>query len=80
MDGSQFITKLAQEIINPIILLLVGFALIVFLWGVVEYIRGADSSGARETGREHMIWGIIGLFIMVAAYTILKILTKTIFS
>ena len=78
-DASSFVQNLAKEIVNPIILFLVSLAMLVFLWGMAEYIRGADSVEARNTGRVHMLWGIIGLFIMVSAYTILNILVTSIY-
>lgn len=79
MNATQFAFRLAQVIGNPIILFLMAFALLTFLWGVAEYIRGADSESDRETGRQHMIWGLIGLFIMTAAFSILQMLVDTVY-
>ena len=77
--ASQFINNLATEIVNPIILLLVSLAILIFLWGMAEYIRGADSVDARNKGRLHMLWGIIGIFIMVSAYAIFNIVMTSVF-
>lgn len=79
MDATQFVQKLAEEIINPVILFLVALALLIFMWGLFEYIRGADSLDARSKGRTHMLWGIIGLFIMVSAYGILNVVVDSIY-
>lgn len=79
LDATGFALRLAKVIGNPIILFLMAAALFIFLWGVAEYIKGSDSDSVRETGRRHMMWGLIGLFIMVSAYTILKILVDTIY-
>lgn len=77
--ADSFVQAFATQIVNPIILFLVSLAMLIFLWGMAEYIRGADSIDARKTGRHHMLWGIIGLFIMVSAYAILNILVTSIF-
>jgi len=79
MDATQFALKLAKVIGNPIILFLMAAALFIFLWGIAEYIRGSDSDSVRTTGKQHMLWGLVGLFIMVSAYTILKVLVDTIY-
>lgn len=79
MNATQFALKIAQVIVNPIIMFLIGAAVLVFVWGVAEYIRGSESDKVRETGRTHMLWGIVGIFIMVSAYTILRVLVDTIY-
>ncbi len=79
MTVDQFILRLADVIINPLIRLLFAVALVVFLWGIIEYIRGAGSSDSREQGTRHIIWGLVGLFIMVSVYGIITLFKNTIF-
>jgi hypothetical protein len=64
-------------IVDPLIYLLFGLALIYFLWGVLQFIMSADNDEARNTGKRHMIWGIIGMFIMISAWGIIGIITGT---
>lgn len=52
-------------------------ATVVFLWGVFQMIKGASDPGARNTGKQHIVWGIIGFVVMSAVYTILEILMNT---
>jgi len=75
----DFALRLSQVVLNPLILLLFAIALVVFLWGVFQYVKGSDSDTARDTGRRHIIWGIVGIFIMVAVYGILQVLITTVF-
>jgi len=79
MTATGFALKLATVVGNPLILLLSAAALLVFLWGIAEYIRGADNETERQKGAMHMMWGLIGLFIMLSAYTLLKISVDTVF-
>jgi hypothetical protein len=72
------ITKILDNIINPVISLMIAVAVLYFLWGVFVFIRNADSSEERKKGGLHMLWGSIGLFIMVAAYGILNLILGTI--
>jgi uncharacterized membrane protein YidH (DUF202 family) len=47
---------------------------LIFIWGVVEFIKNADNAEERETGKMHMIWGVIGLAIMVSFAGIIGII------
>jgi len=67
-----------ELIIRPIIGLLVGIAFIVFLWGVFEFIRGADNEETRRKGGRNMLWGLVGMFIMVSVFGILTVILGTI--
>ena len=73
-----FLKKLNTYIFNPIIGLLVIVAVAYFLYGIFEYIRGASSAEDREKGQRHMVWGMIGLFIMVAVFFIMRVIMGTI--
>ncbi|MBU3969079.1 hypothetical protein KJ991_02635 [Patescibacteria group bacterium] len=72
------LNKISDQIINPIILLLFVLALLYFIWGVTQYVIKADSDEQREQGKQHMIWGVVGMFIMVAVYGIIEIIKNTI--
>jgi uncharacterized membrane protein YidH (DUF202 family) len=75
-DVDNLLSKINTQILNPIIGLLIAIALVVFLYGVVEFIAGADNQEKRETGKKHMIWGIVGLFIMVAVFGLMNLLAS----
>jgi len=72
------LTKIIDAIVNPIVGLMFGVALVLFLVGVVQFIQGADSPDKRSTGARHMVWGVVGLFIMVSVFGIMNIVCTTI--
>ncbi|MEA1929696.1 MAG: hypothetical protein U9M92_02330 [Patescibacteria group bacterium] len=74
----SLLTKINTELLNPFIALLFALALVFFLYGVYEYVKGADSGTIRETGKMHMIWGVVGMAIMVSAFGIMGVICKTI--
>lgn len=76
LDGP--LQKIVDVIVNPAIKLLFILAFIVFLWGMVEFIRSADNETGRDKGKLHMLWGVIGLAIMVSVNGIMRILQGTI--
>lgn len=67
--------KIADKIVNPLIRGVFAAALILFFWGVLQFIRGAADEKARSTGKAHMLWGIIGMAIMVSVFAVIKIAT-----
>lgn len=74
----KLINKILENIVNPIILLLMALAVVYFLYGVLIFIQNADNPDMRQEGYNHMIWGIIGIFIMVSAFGIKNLIGSSI--
>lgn len=74
---TEFILKLNSAIVNPIIVVLFAVALFAFLWGVRGYISGADNPEVRQKGSQQIMWGIIGMAIMLMTFTIIRIVLNT---
>ena len=53
-------------------------ALVYFVFGVILFIRDANSEDGRATGKQHLLWGIVGLAIMVSVYGILSIVDNSV--
>ena len=72
-----YIGNVEKYIVNPALKLLFGAALVIFLYGMFEFISGAENEEKRVQGKQHMIRGVIGMFIMVAAIGIINLITAT---
>lgn len=72
----SFVRKVNISIINPIIWVLFAVAVLVFLYGVLQFLIGQASEEKKTVGKSHMIWGIVGIFIMLSVWTILGFLTR----
>ncbi len=72
------LNKISEVIINPIIFLLFAAGFVVFIWGLVQFVARLDNEEARATGGKHMLWGIIGMVIMVGVVGIVNIIQNTI--
>ncbi|MEK9183501.1 MAG: pilin [Patescibacteria group bacterium] len=55
-------------VFNAIIPLLMVAATVFFLWGVLQFVTSGGDEDKRKEGRDHIIYGLIGLFIMVAVW------------
>lgn len=72
------LNPIISNIVYPLIELLFGVAIIVFVWGGLQLvIHGADET-ARDKGKATMKWGTLGLFIMVSAWGIIYLISNTI--
>lgn len=74
----QLMHSIAITILNPLIELLFAAALIVFLIGIVQYIRNADNEKERTIGARRILWGLIGMLVMISAMAIVQMLTNTV--
>ena len=81
MDITTLVNNLTRVLINPAILLLFAAALVLFAWGLVQFLLALSQGGKdANRGKQHMLWGIVGMFIMVAAYGILTVIQNTLTS
>lgn len=69
--------RIEQAILFPVMSFLLGLALLIFLWGAYQFVRNAESDEGRATGKSHMLYGIIGMLVMISALAILKIAAGT---
>lgn len=75
-DASKFVIDIINNIAVPLIFAL---AFLVFIWGVFTYfIRGASNEEKRKEGSQVMLYGIIGFFLMISVWGLVRILTGTV--
>ena len=70
--------NIKTQILNPFIAFLLFLALVYFLYGVFKFISGYENETARTEGKQHMLWGVVGMTIMVSVYGLLNIVKSTI--
>ena len=79
IDADTLINRVGTLIIAPIIVFLIALSLLVFIWGVIQFIRsqsGGEQSSIEE-GKQHIVWGLAGLLIMLSVYGILRLIINT---
>lgn len=74
---TAFIEGIKSQIINPIIAFLIAISVIYFLYGVFEYFTNPKE---LDKAKRHIMWGLIGLFIMVSFGGIINIVAETVTS
>ncbi|MFZ2072165.1 MAG: pilin [Minisyncoccia bacterium] len=64
------------NILDTLIPILIVLGIVYFVWGVVQYVM-ADEEEAKKKGRSRMIYGIIGLVVIVGMWGLVGIITNT---
>lgn len=68
----------ANDILGAIIPIVIAVAVVIFLIGVLNYVRaGADEDDKKKQARGLMIFGIIALFVMVSVWGLVNVLSGT---
>lgn len=80
LSTQQLIANVIRVVIQPLVELLIAAGLLVFIWGLIEFLLALNELGeySKEDGKRHMFWGIVGMFVMVAAVSILYFLANNI--
>ncbi len=76
-EAAGFVTKVNDLILFPLIALMSGIAFLYFIYGGAVYILNANNDSAHEEGKKHIMYGIIGLVVMLSAYALLTLATNT---
>jgi len=76
LSVAQLMYKIDLYILNPLIKLGFVVALVYFFWGVVMYLKdrnnGSILGGEKGKDSSHILWGLLGLLIMVSAFGIMS--------
>lgn len=75
--AQEFLARINDAVLFPLIVLLLGIAFTFFLYGAFEYVAGANNPQMRQQGQRHLLFGILGLVVMVSAYGILLLAAGT---
>ncbi len=63
--------------LSALVPLAIGLAVVLFLFGVIKYVTAGDNEEGRKNGRQLMLWGIVGLFVMVSVWGLVMVLNTT---
>jgi len=70
-DGDAILQKVVQEVFTPIYQLAAGIAILYFLYGVFMFIVNMNDPEKKNLGKSHLLWGTVGLFIILSVGGIL---------
>ena len=74
----NLLNPIINVIVYPVIQLLFGAAVVVFVYGVLQFVIHSDDADARKKGKLTSTWGAVGIFIMVSAWGIIYLVSNTV--
>ncbi|HLD34256.1 MAG TPA: hypothetical protein VJB62_00175 [Patescibacteria group bacterium] len=77
VESANDLFNLVEEILGKLAPMLIAIAVIVLLVAIVNYIRAGEEEEKREKAKSLMIYGIIGLFVMISLWGLVAILSGT---
>lgn len=66
-----------STILNAIVPFLVGLGVFVIIYGIFGYIRHSAEEEKRIEARMFIVWGVVGVFMMLAIWGFVNILVNT---
>lgn len=79
-DVSHLINKFTEVILMGIIPLLTGLGLLYFLYGLYLFMSASGNETKRSDGKQYILYGLIGLFVMVSVWGLVSIISSTFFN
>ena len=74
---SQFIFNVNKLLIKPLIVFLFALAVVFFVYGILEFLLNQEDEEKKSQGKSHMIWGILGIVIMMSALTLMNLVVNS---
>ena len=76
LAGETVFQNVITNIFNPIYKIAVGIAFIYFMFGVFMFVKDLNDPEKKNVGKKHLLWGTVGLFIIVSVGGILPLLNS----
>lgn len=77
VENADDLFRLVEDILRQLVPILIAFAVIILLFAIISYIRAGEDEEKRGKARNLMIYGIIGLFVMISIWGLVAILIGT---
>lgn len=74
---SGLLERFVTYIVDPAILLVFAGGFFLFMWGLVMFMIRLNSGEPTKNDKDHMLWGLAGMLIMVAVWGIIGLLENT---
>lgn len=75
---NTLISKIVDNIVMPVVGVIFALAFVMFVWGIFGFFKGGDDPSAREDGQRHILWGVIGMAIMVSVFGIVRFVASSV--
>jgi uncharacterized membrane protein len=64
-----------DKLLRPIPAILIGIAVVMFIYGVI-ILMFSEGGEKKEEGKQYMVWGIVGIFVIISIWGLVGILAQ----
>lgn len=75
--GEEILQRIITHVIDPGLRVLFTLGLFLFIWEIVEFLWGVKNGEASQKGKDHMVYGLLGMLIMVSVYGIIALIVNS---
>ncbi len=79
LDDTKGLIEDGGEVVNTLLWVASTAAVLVFIWGIVKYIKNAGDAKAAGEGKSIMIYGAIALFVLFSVFGIITFIRTELF-
>ena len=73
LNPDDVLQRVVAEIFTPVYQVVVGVSFLYFLYGVLKFIYDMNHPAEKNDGKNHLLWGTVGLFIIFSVGGILQV-------
>lgn len=77
LNNINQVTARFTSILNTITVILISIAVVWIIISVVRYLIAGGDATARKEGGLRILWGVVGLFVIVSIWGLVSILTNS---
>ena len=75
--AGELLQRFMQYVWSPVAKVIFAAGFFLFLWGLVKFLWDIEEGSGQNEGKQHMFWGVIGMFIMVSIWGIISLILNT---
>lgn len=75
--GVGSVATLFQSVLDWAVPTLIACAVVYFLYGVLQYVIMGDDEEKKEKAKTTILYGIVGIFVMVSVYGLVTLVKRT---
>lgn len=75
---NSIVPKIVDNIVLPLVQFIFALAVLLFVWGLIGFFTNGEDMTKRAEGQQHILWGTIGIAIMVSVYGIIRLVANSV--
>ncbi len=73
---NSIVSRIVDNIVQPALAVLLSVTILVFIWGLYGLFLGDEDK--RNQSKNHILYGVIGIFIMISVYGIIRFVASSV--